>query len=337
MKTFIIFFLSLSAFAHEDCVNCLPVQPGIQHSLEEFSNRLEHWSASPTQVMSAPCKTQSFDSEEMNQSLASLTGTKDKRIRGVRFKDENPQLLNSFQKLTQKGMNLNWFMRLFMGESNAEINIQADYNVNPECEKVICAVDKIWGRDVGRKLLYLHLNYGYNGSELVGRDAVRFTDPELDNVLISLKDLPRSLMPMGRGRPLVKSSRSHENPNVVADSEVRLYSPWMEGDVPKKQYTLVHEFGHNLHSSMSMEVNRRWSEMSSWRKLGDSWEYDLVGACMVSRYGMTSPNEDFAEVATAYRYNGRALLKHCPEKYQFMKDNVFRGVEYREESQCSGR
>lgn len=343
MKTIILFFLvSFSSFAHEDCATCLPefLPDTSTSNLEEFSSRLEHWSANNDQVMSAPCKHKVLDLPALNQSLEGMTGKKDKKILGVKFEDENPDLLRVFKNLTSKTSDWKWWEKIFY-KHDPDLNLQANYQVNPECKKVLCAVDKIWGQYVGRKLLFMNLKFGYNGSELVHANAARYSDAEMDDLILAMSDLPQAMMPLGNNREITKylATESHpdKGPTVWADSLVRLYAPWFRGPQGLRFQTLVHEMGHNINSSISPELNQRWLGMSSWVKTGDKWEFDSVGACMPSRYALTSPLEDFAETSSAYRYNGRALLAQCPEKYNFMKDNVFHGVEYREESQCSGK
>lgn len=329
-------FISLMTFAHE---NCGEIHTDSQvHNLEVFSKDLEHWSANDQQVMSAPCKHKAFHTDEMNLELSTLVGKKDKKIRGVKFQDENPELLNAFRKLTQKS-DSSWLERLFP-QLSTKSNLQKTYSVNPECEKVLCAVDKIWGPYLGRKLLYLNYKFGYNGSELSHKNSQRLNESELDDVLISLSDLPKSFMPMGKGRPLVKHAPDSEHPDkgpdVWADSEIRLYSPWFSGSQPMRFQAMVHELGHHLHEQLPPEKYQEWLSLSSWVKLGEKWEFDSIDACLVSKYSMLSPMEDFAETAAAYRYNGKALLAQCPQKYSFMKD-IYKGTEYREESHCSGK
>ncbi len=342
MKIFLyLFVLSASAFA-QDCATCFPefVPDTSTSNLEEFSSTLEHWSANNNQVMNAPCKHKTFDLPLMNQTLEAMTGTKDKKIQGVKFDNENPELLQVFKKLTSKTSNWTWWeKRLY--KHDRDVNLQANYQVNPECKKVLCAVDKIWGQYVGRKLLFLNLKFGYNGSELVHANAAKYTDTEMDDLLLAMSDLPQSIMPLGNNREITKylPSAGHpdKGPHVWADSLMRLYAPWFRGPPGLRFQTLIHELGHNIHYAIAPELNQRWLTMSSWVKTGDKWEFDSVGACMPSRYAMTSPLEDFAETSSAYRYNARALLAQCPDKYNFMRDNVFHGVEYREESQCSGK
>ncbi|MEX1098953.1 MAG: hypothetical protein WEB87_00920, partial [Bacteriovoracaceae bacterium] len=55
----------------------------------------------------------------------------------------------------------------------------------------------------------------------------------------------------------------------------------------------------------------------------------------VSQYGETNPAEDFAESVAAYRYNPEALKNASLEKYEFIKNKVFQGVEFDSSEKCS--
>ncbi|MES2528760.1 MAG: hypothetical protein V4598_16870 [Bdellovibrionota bacterium] len=342
MKFIILFLLiSFGVMADNDCVNCAANLRAETHAhnLEEFSKRLEHWSANSSQVMNAPCKHKTFDTEKMNQELVSLIGKKDKKILGVKFKDENPELLRVFKNLTVKNK-MSWFEKLFY-KTEPEVNLQGVHAINPECDKVLCAVDKIWGQFVGRKMLFMNMKYGYNSSNITNKNAAPFSEPEIDDVLMAMEDLPKSIMPMVRDRKLIKylpdAEHPDKGPKVWADSRIVLFAPWFAGEQGLRFQTLAHEVGHVMHYALPSQKSNEFNAMSSWVKVGDKWEFDTIGACMPSKYAMTSPMEDFAETASAYRYNGRALLAQCPAKYAFLKDTVFQGVEYRDESQCAGK
>lgn len=337
---FLIILFSFSIQASDDCVNCLPdIHSSHSHNLEEFSSRLEHWSANHSQVMNSPCKHKTFDTEKMNQELTSMTGKKDKKILGVKFKDENPELLKVFKNLTVKSK-LKWWEKFFY-RSVPEVDIQGVHAINPECNKVLCAVDKIWGQYVGRKMLYMNMKFGFNSSNITNANAAVFAENEIDDVLMSLQDLPQSLMPIVNNRKLIKYLPDEANPDkgplVWADARIAIFAPWFTGSQGLRAQTLIHEVGHIQHYALPPDKSAEFNALSSWVKVGDKWEFDSIGACMPSKYAMTSPMEDFAESTSAYRYNGRALLAQCPAKYNFIRDHVFKGVEYREESQCAGK
>jgi len=54
----------------------------------------------------------------------------------------------------------------------------------------------------------------------------------------------------------------------------------------------------------------------------------------ISGYAKTNPLEDIAESITAYRFNPKKLKELSPERYKYLKDRVFMGVEYLSDTQC---
>ena len=58
---------------------------------------------------------------------------------------------------------------------------------------------------------------------------------------------------------------------------------------------------------------------------------------MVSTYGTRNPSEDFAESIVAYRYNPKPMKDSCPDKYNYIKDIIFDGIEYLDESGCKDK
>jgi hypothetical protein len=55
----------------------------------------------------------------------------------------------------------------------------------------------------------------------------------------------------------------------------------------------------------------------------------------VSGYAATNPAEDFAESVSGYRFNPKRLQAIAPEKYEFLKQTVFDGLEFLNEAGCS--
>ena len=54
----------------------------------------------------------------------------------------------------------------------------------------------------------------------------------------------------------------------------------------------------------------------------------------ISGYAKTNPLEDIAESITAYRFNPKKLKELSPERYEYLKEKVFMGVEYLSDTQC---
>jgi len=89
--------------------------------------------------------------------------------------------------------------------------------------------------------------------------------------------------------------------------------------------TLSHEIGHNEHDlieKLDSDVAEKWENLYS-----ESME-NYNGLGFVSAYAMTDCYEDFAESYMTYIRDPELLQVMSPEKYTFMKYNVFDGREY---------
>jgi hypothetical protein len=91
--------------------------------------------------------------------------------------------------------------------------------------------------------------------------------------------------------------------------------------------TITHEIGHNVHENIidkQPEVAVRWAELHQ-----QSWEmYIQDGTGFVSGYAQTNVYEDFAETYQTYVQDPEKLIFFNPEKYEFMRENVFFGQDY---------
>lgn len=307
------------------------------HELQD----LIQWGATAEQVSQAACKnTRAPSAREMSESIRLRSGVQrvSETVHGVRFENESKDLVDAFRQLTTRAS--------LYGSSyavkEAQVDVQGIYQINPQCQQVQCAVEKIWGPSLGQKILYLKLKHGFNSSELAFDEASRFSISEIDDVLMALEDLPPSLHPLGRQNnqrmvPYTRgSSLYEEGSHVLANSGVIFFDEWRTRDSLIRQYTSFHELAHNISAKKSNADNSpEWLNLSGWRSLGeDGWEKN-ADACMISKYSDDTPGEDFAEVLSAYRYNALGLETRCPEKYRFMRDRIFGGIEYKTTSQCT--
>ncbi len=324
---------SLSVFAQENCAPSNIPQELIP--LLEI-NRYVGWNAASSQEVSrAPCRKGIPAISEMRALINSFaTPAQNDVIHGVSLIAERPELISAFRELTT--------MRNATGTKNypdGQANLAA-YNINPACVKVMCAVEKIWGPSMGPKILYLKLHYDLNTSELSIFNTSRFTEAELNDVMIGLGDLPPRLKNAGRPhQQLVHYARGempsiHQGTNTAADSSINLYDRWSNRSGLSRQYVLFHEMAHNIsHHLGDLDNSPRFLEMAGWIKTGQEWE-KTSEFCAVSNYGSTDPDEDFAETVAAYRYNAATLRDQCPKKYDYMRGMVFAGTEYLDSSSC---
>lgn len=298
-------FFTLPALSHEICETPVKTEPRALSDLVPVIDRiaLEWWSVSPTQYMSAPCKTHSVPDYDAWFASQDNGRRRNRRIKGYQFRDQTNKLLEAFEDI-----------------------VKHMPNQESSCSTVLCAVDEIWGEPLGRKILYARARHGYNTSEFSQREARRLRNSEMDDILKTMADLPPEMEMIGRGgnQPLylaLAGVRSPVSERASADSYITLYDAWRDSPDPfGRQYGLFHEFGHNM-SDIKNRIDRR----QEWR--------DTLN-CNVSTYGENSNREDFAETFNMYRFNGRALLEKCPQKYAIMRDQVFSGREYLDESQC---
>ena len=87
---------------------------------------------------------------------------------------------------------------------------------------------------------------------------------------------------------------------------------------------LCHEIGHNAHGNLSMEDQIEWADIHA----KSEYIYSETGFGFVSNYAHTDLFEDFAETYSVYMTNPDLLKFVSPEKYEFMQERVFGGIEY---------
>lgn len=265
------------------------------------------FSVTQTQFTNAPCRNAIPTMAEIHHQLDSYSGgeLEDKTLAGVKLIQQPKRMLRAFADLVDRA---------------DQLRVPAD------CHTVICGVESIWGAELGPKLLYLRLRFGFNGSEYGKKKSRRFSVSQLDHLITALSDLPAEVdYSRGDNQAFVLTTEKDEDVagDALSFGGVRLYEAWANFEwntEPGKarflqQSTVVHETGH-LRGFMSPFGH----SSGEWNK--------IYKDCAVSQYGQKNKIEDYAETFRAYRYNGAELLRHCPEKYAFMRDHVFNGIEY---------
>lgn len=300
------------------------------------------YAASTKQIASAPCKSKSppGDFEMKRLFEENQTGPKEtSTINGVMIVEESLPMLDLFSKLTTN-------VNLFGDPTPHQRDYQTLYGINPGCNKVLCALEKIWGKELSRKLSYLYLTYGLNGSEFARRLAdptkmvfERFTVDEIDDLLMGLGDFPAEMLPITPNNHPLSLFQRGSTPSIYADgltlanATVTLYDSWVKAPHLIRQYAIFHEMGHNISNfAKNLDQQEDWLTISRWFRKDHYWSYSNE-TCMVSEYGAAGPSEDFAESVAAYRYNGKNLKVICPRKYVYMK-KIFKDREFLSEETC---
>ncbi len=130
------------------------------------------------------------------------------------------------------------------------------------------------------------------------------------------------------------------NLNSVANAFITIGPKWLELDSLHRQAVLVHELFHRLSTRMGdLAYSKKWIEASeSWNYAiwqGRRWRLEALDERnFVSSYAMTNPSEDFAETLTLYRVNPKKLMDINFLKYTFIKENIFFGQEFLDDTKC---
>lgn len=258
----------------------------------------------------------------------------DKKSHGIKFENESPALIKIFDQLTSRERRL----------------LDVEHEFSSSCNKVLCAVKEIFGADVGPRLLYLVQEYGLNASHLSFLNAGAWTAQELDDLIPALEDLPKGMFPLDNNRPFMRVRNAAlympNNPDarlpgpdmcVAATHQLAFYDClWsgVEGLVRTTQVT--HELAHYISEELGrLDDGQEWMALSGWQKhrrpgltsIKISWSKGEDG-CFLSDRGQANPSEDFAEAFVAYRYTPKRLRDYCPGKYSFIKEKIFKGMEF---------
>ncbi len=122
-----------------------------------------------------------------------------------------------------------------------------------------------------------------------------------------LNDFPGSMFPIFEGTRFIHvNSSGRGGHSMIAEALVHVYLGWHNLPLSEKTTSLAHELGH-LFSRGKWETEA-WLHLSAWSSVRD-------------------------ETFFLYRYNGKHLKRLHPDKYQYMRDNVFHGAEF-DSSSC---
>lgn len=327
--------INMPTAGHEDIV-LPPRDYGLRH---KRTPSLPWWSASNQEVLRSPCRVE-LNTRELTQKVKRMSEqnlSESITIRGVEFRYGSHEVLNAFRDLVTRYD----FSGRELDESE-QIDIQKNHQINPNCYDAFCASQILFGRSVGPLVLYMKYRYGMNASHLVHRNATRPNMNEIKSFIRSLSDFPEHLFPLQNNRQMVRFKRGatlaiYRDGRTLANASMSFFDGWEElglnGEVGRKDYVATHEVGHVLGSEFGLDSHDEWLKLSEWNQVDKRWHHGGE-QFFISGYSKTNPSEDFAETVSAYRYNARMLKQLVPEKYNFMRDYVFGGVEYLNQTAC---
>jgi len=220
------------------------------------------------------------------------------------------------------------------------------------CKSFECVLKAVFGsEELGLLIAKIQLQYGMNASFAL--DPTHYENWDLAVLKIietALSEMPRFVFEimaqdtMSGHNPytLVLSKdrrRESEEVAVFGNSSMKFYQRFLVVSPIEMKGFVYHELSHHLYQPLSGHSYTGWKEwesLSGWQPLPEAgWKHDPQSKNFVSWYAESrNPEEDFAESMRAYRYDPALLLKVAPEKYQFIKTRVFKGIEYVSEQAC---
>lgn len=344
MKALIPFFSmlllhsSLLAIASSEEVSCLDKQPSELEQILQLAKSVDdlNWfGADRKNVLNAACGQgmvinnqnliKYFDQKPASKILS-------KNIMGVDFENESEELLEHFALLVGDPSTARPSL---VGAKERRFDQK---KIPSTCKKVRCALEATFGADQALRLLYMMDRYQINGSHLVYEHASPWKAKELDTVLNALDDMPAFLQVQQKNKPLYHFKRGYTrgDDGVLANALIEIFDSWNEFSEGEKRYTIFHELSHNLSKvsdKIELDNTPEWLALSKWQKKGDEWK-PLKIDNLPSQYAATNPSEDFAESLSTYRYNPQAKKILGADKYRFIKENVFLGLEFDQAKNC---
>jgi hypothetical protein len=226
-------------------------------------------------------------------------------------------------------------------EKKVKLKDLSQYNNGPVCENALCASQKMFGYEKGIYTLWSLLRYqlliapyaDINGDPaglkletmMALETAISAFPPFLHKTLLQDKKFFRFLK--GYSLALYGSER------VIANAAGAIFDPIDDYNFYEQVGILIHELGHRasgfgLTDYKNWDFSAEWLTASSWRRTGPGkYERDPTSPG-VSHYGKTNPAEDFAESILLYRLNPTKLKTLSPSRYLFIRNKIFKGVEY---------
>lgn len=301
---------------------------------------LENFSATDLQVENSQCRypikkslkdiKTYFREKENSSEKANFS------LLGFNFKNESPFYIQHFRDLIEPSEHTR-----YVQESE---KLQKARNL---CQSVRCVLSQVMGEEESLKALYILDKFRFNVAPYKYYDAGFFKSEDLDIILETLELIPPHLQALSEVQQLTHAHENSEQDEYThADASISIYKVWDKNSRARKKYVLFHEIAHNWSDVKvdQLDESPTWLAITQWEKipagfsLGWSHPYssysDQHKYPWVSRYAATNSWEDFAESVSAYRFTPESLHAKSPTRYQFIKDKVFGGIEFKDNKNC---
>lgn len=225
------------------------------------------------------------------------------------------------------------------------------YNGAKPCSDALCASKDIFGSQEGPLILWAYLKYKTNLSPFsdVGADPKGLRLQDLKTILLALELVPYHLRSstlkdsgffrFKRGKTL----KVYAGRGVIANARGALFDLFEESGFESNISTIIHELGHRAQSALKEASTDAdgWNAVAGWEQIPGNVEPNPRSILLPSEeyrnpntdgwitpYSRTNPGEDFAESFLHYRFNPKTLQEVSPQRFAYMRDRVFNGIDY---------
>ena len=229
------------------------------------------------------------------------------------------------------------------------------------CETPLCVMELMYGHDQAVFALYMMAKYEVRtlGVPFIGigkrSSVLNWNEKRRNPLMIAFQTMPKKILNKIRSirqkhalSALLSSADSSQGEGVVADMAITLYPLWQYeylGDYLRID-TVLHELGHSLDSRLGekdpldVEVYSQqepWLTYSGWKKTNGKWLASYPDKINPSEpHYQSAPWEDMAQSIADYIHNPSLVQSYSIEKYNFIKNQFFSGIEFNTLNQCIG-
>lgn len=304
------------------------------------SHALEGFAATDLEVKNAKCLypvlTKKMDLDKYFRDKEKLSEKNNFETLGFHFENESPFLVKHFKDLIE-----------ITDQTLSHEEPESVKIARKQCQSVRCALSIILGKNESIKALYLLDKYRFNVSPLKYYETQNFSDKDLDLILETMALIPPHLLPLQDIQQLSHSHKDAKRPdNEYAVSSIELYHSWDKSSPEQKKYILFHEIAHNWSNIVSEELDEseEWLKITGWIKIPGGftvgWDHPFQSRQKMNQYPWASEYasvnswEDFAESVSSYRFTSDSLFSKSPTRYNFIKNKVFGGIEFKNNKKC---
>ena len=220
--------------------------------------------------------------------------------------------------------------------THRRLNLSQFNTRKDRCNNILCAVKQIFGSEQGPLILYALIKYKsylspYNFDQGINEVLPM---PSLYAILTSYLAMPKHL-----------HERTINHKGFFLGHKLFTYGIYAnaggiishhlsnQGSLASQAVTFFHELGHRSgiileeDSLVYLHKSQSWYDSAGWV----DYERNLSLASSdvwPSEYARVNAGEDLAETFNMYRFTPAKLKEISPERYEYMKEEVFQGIEY---------